>query len=51
MTAKRAGYFGHLFHPDMYTLTRFGVTIYHIHVCAFGEEIRDHEEGTNNEGD
>ncbi len=27
-----AGYFGHPFHPDMYTLTHFGVTIYHIHV-------------------
>jgi len=27
-----AGYFGHPFHPNMYPLTRFGVTIYHIHV-------------------
>src|SRR5258708_40304612 len=33
-----AGYFGHPFHPDMYTLTRFGVTIYHIHVPLVRKE-------------
>jgi len=33
-----AGYFDHPFHPDKYTLTRFGITIYHIHVPLVRKE-------------